>query len=116
MPPRVEVGELVHAVQHVSHQLLQEQARGNARPPAEAPSYCVRQVLEVGIVHDRHDALGRGRLLDEKGPDAGTNPREHAEVEAGQPDLDRTRIVVSCVCRKIRVQPRRCPADVAPGR
>jgi hypothetical protein len=49
--------------------------------------------------------LRRGRLLGEKIPDPGADARECAEVETREPDLDRPRIVVPCVRRKVRVQP-----------
>src|SRR3954468_21985139 len=54
----VEVIELIHAVQDVCNQLLQEQSGDDPDLAAERTSYCDRQCLDVAVINDLVDSGG----------------------------------------------------------
>jgi hypothetical protein len=56
VPPRVEIGELVDAVQQVGHQLLEEQPRRHADLAAQLARHRPRQRVDAGVVRELADA------------------------------------------------------------
>src|SRR5687768_14233529 len=54
----VEVIELIHTVQDVCHQLLQEQSGDDPDLAAERTGYCDGQSLNVAVINDLVDSGG----------------------------------------------------------
>ena len=107
MPARIEIGELVDAVEHLGDELPEIEARRDAGASAEPSGDAAREVGDVGVVHDASDPGRVRRLLGEEVADAATDRGEGLEVEALQADLDGPRIVEAGVGGEVRVEPLR---------
>src|SRR5580704_5205553 len=60
MAARVEVGELVHPVQDIGDELLQEHPGRDPDLPAQRPGHRVRELTHVGVVYDLDDPVWLG--------------------------------------------------------
>jgi hypothetical protein len=103
MLSRVEIGELVHAVQHVGHELLQEQARGNAGSSAEMPSNCARKIFKISVIDNPADAGALICLLGKEVTDPSAYLHQGIQIEPRKPYLNGPRIVESRIGGKVRV-------------
>ena len=74
MLARVEVGELVDAVQHVGHELLEEDPRRDPDLAAELPRHGVGQVADIIVAAQVGDSLGCMGMLAGKCPGPCSRP------------------------------------------
>lgn len=95
--PRVEVVELVHAIQHISHELLQEDAWGDTDLPAERTGHCRRERLEVAVVNAAKNAISVVIVLDVDAPHSAAELDEPGVVEPGETELNCTGVVESSI-------------------
>ena len=105
MLPRVEVGELIHTVQDIGHQLFQEDPRCDADFAAQFAGDGLGQIPNVAVVAARSNPIGSLGVLLKDVADLAPDLAEPFEVESGQADLRGAGIVEPGVGLEIDVQP-----------
>src|SRR4051812_18918026 len=114
MLPRVKVGMLVDAVEHVADELLEEQPGGDADLAPQVAGDGAGQLGDVGVVGQGEDSVAGLRVAGVEVADRAADLDQPVVGEAGQADLDGARAVEPGVGLEVDVQPlggRLQPAD-----